>query len=285
MPSNCHFKFHCIYCKARSRGVSLLEITIDSSERLHFFWPSQNDTTLHSRGDCVCSFARACSFKIQNSHVKSPKYWFDLDAVRVPAQTAGKSYFNVRVRRAGGRQSGADPQAVATPSEIGAYREGEGRAEDTEPTAAESLATDAAGIACWKQPADRGQQAKNLRVPRARSGGAHSMHARRAAGRGEVGAHPRGKNPGDILRLTIQPLPYDHFASFPEKLPEFIIRCACPPGGLVFDPFLGAGTTAVAARRLGRKYAGIEINSDYVEIARDRLGKVRAVKSDATPYM
>ena len=43
------------------------------------------------------------------------------------------------------------------------------------------------------------------------------------------------------------------------------------PGDIILDPFAGSGTTLVAAKQLGRKYIGIEINSDYCRIAEDRL--------------
>lgn len=45
-------------------------------------------------------------------------------------------------------------------------------------------------------------------------------------------------------------------------------------GGLIFDPFVGSGTTCVAAKELGLKYIGFEINPKYYEIAKDRLNGV-----------
>jgi site-specific DNA-methyltransferase (adenine-specific) len=62
-----------------------------------------------------------------------------------------------------------------------------------------------------------------------------------------------------------------HPAQYPERLCEWLIGLLCPPSGLVFDPFMGAGTTAVAAQTLGRRYAGSEINAEYVRIANHRL--------------
>ena len=52
--------------------------------------------------------------------------------------------------------------------------------------------------------------------------------------------------------------------------------CSCEAGfepGVVLDPFVGTGTTAVAAKRLGRRFVGFELNADYVELARKRLSK------------
>ncbi len=62
-----------------------------------------------------------------------------------------------------------------------------------------------------------------------------------------------------------------HFATFPESLAERCIRIASRPGDLVLDPFVGSGTTALAAARLGRRFAGCELNPEYVELARRRL--------------
>ena len=88
-----------------------------------------------------------------------------------------------------------------------------------------------------------------------------------------------GKNPGDVWRITTQPVAMlrgKHFATFPEKLVEPMILSGCPKGGLVLDPFGGAMTTAVVAKRLGRNYTAIELNPDYVEIGKQRIrGQIR----------
>ena len=62
-----------------------------------------------------------------------------------------------------------------------------------------------------------------------------------------------------------------HFATFPPDLIRICIEAGCQPGGVVLDPFMGAGTTAIVAQELGRNYVGIELNSDYVKIAEDRI--------------
>lgn len=63
-----------------------------------------------------------------------------------------------------------------------------------------------------------------------------------------------------------------HPAPFPEKLAEDHIASWSNPGELVLDPFSGSGTTCKAAKRLGRHFIGIEINSEYVELSKRRLG-------------
>jgi site-specific DNA-methyltransferase (adenine-specific) len=63
----------------------------------------------------------------------------------------------------------------------------------------------------------------------------------------------------------------DHPTQKPEKLLAKIILASCPPGGIVLDPFLGSGTTAVVAKKLGRRYCGIEMNREYACWAEKRL--------------
>ena len=72
---------------------------------------------------------------------------------------------------------------------------------------------------------------------------------------------------------TIAPAPFAgaHFATFPPRLIEPCILAGCRPGGMVLDPFAGAGTTALVARRLGRDFIGVELNPAYAEMARQRL--------------
>jgi len=62
-----------------------------------------------------------------------------------------------------------------------------------------------------------------------------------------------------------------HFATFPEDLIVPCIKAGCPEGGIVLDPFMGAGTTALVAYKLNRNYIGSEINPDYCKIAEKRL--------------
>lgn len=73
---------------------------------------------------------------------------------------------------------------------------------------------------------------------------------------------------------TVAPKPFKeaHFATFPPDLIEPCVLAGCPVGGTVLDPFFGAGTTGLVAERTGRSAIGIEINPEYVEIARRRLG-------------
>ena len=54
-----------------------------------------------------------------------------------------------------------------------------------------------------------------------------------------------------------------HFAVFPEKIPEPCIKAGTKEGDVVLDPFMGSGTTANVAKRLGRKWIGIELNEEY----------------------
>lgn len=63
----------------------------------------------------------------------------------------------------------------------------------------------------------------------------------------------------------------NHHATFPVALPRHFVQVFSHPNSLILDPFLGSGTTAVAAKQLGRRFIGIEINMDYCRIAEDRL--------------
>lgn len=115
--------------------------------------------------------------------------------------------------------------------------------------------------------------------------------------------NPKGKNPGDIWEAPVPNYSEAHFAVYPEELIERPIKATCPPHvctdcrtpyerqeesdgwsqvcdcdtetsepGIVLDPFIGSGTTAVVAKRLSRKFIGLELNPDYVAIAQQRVG-------------
>jgi len=81
-----------------------------------------------------------------------------------------------------------------------------------------------------------------------------------------------GKNPGDVFNTSVRPFPEAHFAVYPPELCEKPIKATCPNGGVVLDPFAGAGTTLLKAKELGRDYIGIELNAEYADMARARVG-------------
>jgi len=89
--------------------------------------------------------------------------------------------------------------------------------------------------------------------------------------RDDWGEPPATRNKRSVWTITTKPFKEAHFAVFPEKLVEPMVKAGCPKGGLVLDPFIGSGTTAVVAKRLGRNYIGIELNPEYIKIAKKRL--------------
>lgn len=64
-----------------------------------------------------------------------------------------------------------------------------------------------------------------------------------------------------------------HGAVFPLELAEKVISNFSASGSIILDPFLGTGTTGVAAKTLGRKFIGIEIDKDYFDIASKRINE------------
>lgn len=82
-----------------------------------------------------------------------------------------------------------------------------------------------------------------------------------------------GRNPGDFWAINTRPYTEAHFATMPIDLPIRCIKAGCKPGGIVLDPFSGAGTTGEAARRLGRKYVGIDLNPAYHDLAVKRYAQ------------
>lgn len=136
---------------------------------------------------------------------KSPKYYYDHDAIKEPAMT---------------------------------------KAVDGEPTI--------------------GDGRKDLRS------GIESRHRVRVQG-GQALSASEYRNRRSVWRINTQPLKAAHFATFPEKLVEPCILAGSQSGDLILDPFMGAGTVALVAKKLGRDYIGVELNPGYIEIANQRL--------------
>ena len=109
-----------------------------------------------------------------------------------------------------------------------------------------------------------------------------------------VWCNPKEKNPEDVFVINSKPFLAAHFATFPIELPLKILKCACPQQicsecgipkirgtqcncnkpfrpGITMDPFFGAGSTGVAAEKLGLRWIGIELSQEYIDIAKKRL--------------
>jgi DNA modification methylase len=79
------------------------------------------------------------------------------------------------------------------------------------------------------------------------------------------------RNKRSVWTVATQPFQEAHFATFPPELIEPCIKAGCPIGGMVLDPFGGAGTTGLVADRLQRSAILIELNQDYAAMAENRI--------------
>ena len=88
---------------------------------------------------------------------------------------------------------------------------------------------------------------------------------------------PKLANPGNVIKCAVgggkmgSPLAHENEAPFPESLVDPFIRCFCPPGGVVADPFSGSGTTMKVALALGRRFVGCDIRASQVALTTRRL--------------
>ena len=128
-----------------------------------------------------------------------------------------------------------------------------------------------------REDSDPEQQAHNERYAREYEG-----HTARASTTGQpgnvnnVGIYSRpgkgGRPARSVWSISAQPFAEAHFAVMPPELAERCVKAGCKPAGTVLDPFSGSGTTGMAAAKHGRKYVGIDLNADYLDLSlRTRL--------------
>lgn len=89
------------------------------------------------------------------------------------------------------------------------------------------------------------------------------------------------RNKRTVWTVSTKPFKDAHFATYPPDLIEPCIMAGCPEGGVVLDPFFGAGTTGLVAERLGRQWIGCELNPDYADIAARRITADREMSPKA----
>jgi site-specific DNA-methyltransferase (adenine-specific) len=226
---------------------------------------------------------------------KSERYFFDLDAIRVPHQT-DDSIERVRAERGGanGKARGQtelrrwlnSPRHRATVDGLREIRRRPNAPDPTELAAYLRAAAEKKGVSVeWV--------AEQLGLPFERT--RHYFRTDRIGSRlppeevwpglkallelgpeydeamaVEVGDnvfrnHPNGKNPGDVFSVALSGNSGQHFATMPVALVEQMLKATLPRGGVCLDPFMGLGTTGIAARRLGGRFVGIDIRQDFLD--------------------
>lgn len=167
---------------------------------------------------------------------KSPKYYFDYEAI----QEEATGYDGRKDTMLKGSPKYANEQIMPGQS-------------------VQSMA--ARGHQRWKLKnlADKGQQP-------------NSMHLRRAEGMADEQYPVRNKR--DVWSVCTKPSKEEHYAMYPEELVKYCIEAGCPEGGVVFDPFMGSGTTAAVAKKFDRHYYGTELNTKFYEIAARRVASI-----------
>lgn len=111
----------------------------------------------------------------------------------------------------------------------------------------------------------------DIRVPQKYPG----KRSYKGPNKGNLSGNPLGKNPSDVWDIPNVKAKHvektEHPCQFPVAIPQRLIRALTSPDGLVFDPFMGSGTTGVAAYVESRRFVGAEILEEYYDIAVRRL--------------
>lgn len=85
----------------------------------------------------------------------------------------------------------------------------------------------------------------------------------------------KGRNKRTVWSISPQSFHGEHTATYPMKLIEIPIQAGCPENGIVLDPFIGSGTTAIVAEKLNCNWVGIELNPNYIKMAEERIKNAR----------
>ena len=285
-------------------------------EMINRGWTLRNDIVWHKPNPMPASVKDrlACSWEHLLMFTKAKRYYFDLDAIRVPHKSIASKLMrpikHVRLRASlhvSGQRLAPNPE---------------------EPQAFHPLGKNPGD--CWTIPTETrtmGAIVGQHGVVKVPGGAGWTGHRQGGAARTIRENDPRwlspgGKNPGDVWQIAAMGSTLGHFAMFPERLVErpilagcptqvckrcgtprltrsilecgkaanqkktdkqqgtgkkrtqTVLGCNCKRGfdpGVVLDPFMGAGTTAAVAKRLGRHFIGFELNPEYVAMANQRL--------------
>lgn len=183
---------------------------------------------------------------------KSPRYYFDSEAMQEPAGATNE-------HDAAGRTKQRLAGNVKPPKGQAAYEDG----DDLHRTKAGLLA-DAERQRSKRDSFKRDDSKRAEAIP-GQSVGTHR------AGREESAYDIFTRNKRSVWTIPTKPFAEAHFATMAPELAETCIKAGCPEGGVVLDPFGGAGTTGLVAERLQRNSILVELNPAYIAIARKRI--------------
>jgi len=201
---------------------------------------------------------------------KSERYFFDADAIKAPA-TYGPTPTGVGF----GHGFDAEPkERVRTPSGWdtgpGGHRSQTGRYPRIP-----GNVNPAKGQAAYEAGDDRhrtkaGLQAYAQKVRESVKRGDFDGKTNDLPGREAFRAITDMRNKRSVWPIPTQSYSGAHFATFPEALVEPCVLAGSRPGDIVFDPFMGSGTVASVAQRLGRRWLGAELNPEYIALQGER---------------
>ena len=194
---------------------------------------------------------------------KSGRYWFDLDAIREPLAHPADRPQNSWAR---------DTKEADVPRQSTRQH----RKERPQTRRAHEL-FEAAGLTQQHLDAMRAVGMSDAGKARATQSGAGKNTAvaqsLAAEAKAALGGYYReflyggGRNPGDVWTIPTSPFPQAHYAVMAPRLAERLVTSGCKPGGVVLDPFSGAGTTGMVAGRHGRRYIGIDASTETLDLS------------------
>jgi len=194
---------------------------------------------------------------------KSPKYFFDQDAIREPANLTGKG--SASSFRGGAYVDGStfDNSNSGTRTVSGNVVPrnngvGWGHGYDSDP-----------------KPRTVGSKRNSFARETKYSGGDHGQTGQHRSGREDIN-YDTTRNKRSVWTVATNGFKGAHFATFPPDLIRPCVLAGSPRGGMVLDPFGGAGTTALVAMQEGRQSVSCELNPEYAALARQRLDAARA---------
>lgn len=219
--------------------------------RNHICWFKRNamPSSVNDRFTCTWEYIYFFS--------KNRKYYFDLDAIRIPHKEISLQRYQYDYC---GKKGDTGQMAVQNESATKFAKKFRNKTDNQ--------SYKLGGMRLCPEPNDptyKMQKTAEFFKKKGSGGNLHLLNKEKEF------YNPKGRNPGDHWDITTKGYKEAHFAVYPEKLCEMPIKAGCPKDGIVLDPFIGAGTTGVVAKKLGRNYIGIELNPKYIEMANKRI--------------